>query len=406
MRIALDEKDLVKYPFLKESQQFIASQTEALDTFLSTESGKRALSLAADRIEQAIRQSPQAMPEERAPLFDRYGVRLSLASYALARVIASCMHDRMIPDRLARYEAWRSFRFLIEEEGGKKAHVADSLGIDPGSATIPVVTYIEIAAGMREDRWRLVNRDVWEGRVRIHTGELDELLRERIRVVIARQFPTRVPSSVCERVAPYVARVTAVHQERMLEQFGEVDETSFPPCMQAIIAALCGGTNLPHTGRFALTAFLHNIGMESSAIIEMYCSAPDFDLQRTMYQVEHITGRGGTEYTAPSCAAMKTTGLCVKRDPVCDKVSHPLSYYRLKKRVKERSGGMPAEVKPDPAHEDEKAGKGEDVPGPHGRGNGDARNGKDGGKGGKEDDEDDKTRDAGDQVTHPGQHIP
>jgi DNA primase large subunit len=53
-----------------------------------------------------------------------------------------------------------------------------------------------------------------------------------------------------------------------------------------------------------------------------------------MYQVEHITGRGGsgTEYTAPACAAMKTTGLCIRPDTICEKVNHPLSYYKLKKK--------------------------------------------------------------------------
>jgi DNA primase large subunit len=59
-----------------------------------------------------------------------------------------------------------------------------------------------------------------------------------------------------------------------------------------------------------------------------------------MYQVEHITGRGGsgTEYTAPACAAMRTTGLCVHRDPLCERVSHPLQYYRTKKKEMAKKG--------------------------------------------------------------------
>jgi DNA primase large subunit len=28
---------------------------------------------------------------------------------------------------------------------------------------------------------------------------------------------------------------------------------------------------------------------------------------------------------------MQTTGLCVHRDLLCEKVSHPLSYYKVKK---------------------------------------------------------------------------
>ena len=74
--------------------------------------------------------------------------------------------------------------------------------------------------------------------------------------------------------------------------------------------------------------------MDSTRIIEFYTRAPDFDVARTQYQVEHISGRGGagTEYTAPSCAAMRTFGICVKSDLLCEKVNHPLSYYKLRKK--------------------------------------------------------------------------
>jgi len=60
-----------------------------------------------------------------------------------------------------------------------------------------------------------------------------------------------------------------------------------------------------------------------------------------MYQVEHITGRGGTgtEYTTPACAAMKTTGLCVNKDTICEKISHPLSYYKIKKNDQSKNTG-------------------------------------------------------------------
>src|SRR5208283_3408190 len=89
----------------------------------------------------------------------------------------------------------------------------------------------------------------------------------------------------------------------------QVEEGAFPPCIQALITALAAGTNLTHAGRFSLTAFLHNIGMDTTGIAELYARSPDFDIEKTMYQVEHITGRGGTgtEYTTPACAAMQTT---------------------------------------------------------------------------------------------------
>jgi DNA primase large subunit len=73
--------------------------------------------------------------------------------------------------------------------------------------------------------------------------------------------------------------------------------------------------------------------MGTAEIISLYCRAPDFDVTKTQYQVEHISGRGGTEYTAPSCAAMRTYGICVRSDTLCDKINHPLNYYRIRKKM-------------------------------------------------------------------------
>jgi DNA primase large subunit len=134
-----------------------------------------------------------------------------------------------------------------------------------------------------------------------------------------------------------------------MRDFGEVEEGAFPPCLQALVRAITAGTNLPHAGRFAIVAFLHNIGMKPVQIMEIFARAPDFDPEKTRYQVEHICGRGGTEYTAPSCATLRTTGFCVNRDGICERVNHPLSYYRIRKKkekVREEEKGEKKEKEP------------------------------------------------------------
>ena len=341
MKVELDVRDLAKYPFLKESQDLIGGLS--LEPFLESDLGKRALERAVERVMAAIR-SRHETPDEQsmgAPPTDITGVKLEVAGYALARVLVSCSGERFLMDRLARYEAERAFGFLEEErdsrrrrtdDSGIRDYVAESLSMNLAKREMPVIQYVELVPFLREDRWRLVNREVRHGMVSLEGGDMEELLKERLFSLIRRQLPLRVPQPVCVQVGSHLQKVTAEYQQQMLEEFGDVKEESFPPCIQALSQAITSGANLPHTGRFALTAFLHTIGMNSQQIVELYCRAPDFDISKTQYQVEHISGRSGTEYTPPSCATMRTYGLCVNKDELCGRINHPLSYYRIKKK--------------------------------------------------------------------------
>ena len=364
MRVRIDEKDFLKYPFLKESQKFVGSYAGSPDRFITTPTGRAALLDAKHRILSAI--GAPGAPSPGSTSTDREGIRVAVSGYALARLIVSCLKDRLITDRFTRYESGKAYEFLLDEDPGKKEYIAASLGLDTRSPAIPLVPYVELTSGMRDERWRLVNRDVSAGMVSIRAHESDELLREGIRLVIGRNLPLPVPENVCALFSTVAGEINAAEQQHLLEQFGTVEESSFPPCMQALITALSAGTNISHPGRFALTAFLHNIGMGPQEIIQLFCRAPDFDLSRTMYQVEHISGRGGTEYTAPSCAAMRTTGVCTKKDALCERISHPLNYYKQKKRSGKKagspgSGDMLVDRNAGGTHGEDKTSKGDKV---------------------------------------------
>ena len=332
MRVQLDRRDLAKYPFLKEAQDWVAGRTGTLEQFLSTTYGKIAARNGARRVIGAI------TGESIAGSGGQPGPEGGVFSYALARILVSCIRDRALIDRLTRFEAARAWGFLQEEETGKRAYVAASIGIDPEARELPVREYVELVTQLREDRWRLVNRQVSKGRVKLGGDDLEELIRERIRHLLQRQLPLPVPARVCETLQPLLADITGSYQATILRDFGEVEEEAFPPCLQALVGAITAGTNLPHAGRFAIVAFLHNIGMKPVQIMEIFARAPDFDPEKTRYQVEHISGRGGTEYTAPSCATLRTTGFCVNRDSLCERVNHPLSYYRIRKKREREKG--------------------------------------------------------------------
>ena len=354
-------KELSHFPFLKNAQDSIKRSFPPVGELLRQDRGEFLTGLAVRRINQAL-----AAKKTIAAHFQNRDDE-EIASYVLARIIVSCVQDRQLYDRLARYEAERAYYFLNaetgtdSERGWNENAVIDAAGnsrianflasefrIDLSRDHMPLADYVEIVSVLHEDRFRLVNRNIYNGLVAIRKEELLELLRERIRVILRRDLPYHVPKEICEQLAPVAESIKKEYREQMLQQFGAIDENAFPPCMQALIAALSSGTNLSHAGRFALTTFLHTAGMGVAAIGQFFARSPDFDIEKTMYQVEHITGRGGsgTEYTTPACAAMRTTGICVHRDALCERISHPLNYYKVKKKDLAKKNGKKTEPAP------------------------------------------------------------
>nr|WP_320160639.1 DNA primase regulatory subunit PriL [uncultured Methanoregula sp.] len=347
MEYSPSAKELSHFPFLKKAQDYIKKSFPPLDQLMKGEKGAFLVELATQRINQAL------SSKKTIDAFFPHRDSEEIASYVLARIIVSCIQDKQLYDRLTRYESERAYYFLNAEIGSEnnKAwnedavldndgnsmisnYVAAEFEINLSKDKIPLADYVEIVSLLHEERFKLVNRRVHRGFVEIRKEEILELLRERIRVIIRRDLPYRVPKTLCQQLAPIAEKIKVEYQNRMLQQFGSIEESAFPPCMQALATALTSGTNLTHAGRFALTTFLHTIGMDVAGIAALYGRSPDFDIERTMYQVEHITGRGGsgTEYTTPACAAMRTTGICVHADKLCERVSHPLSYYKAKKK--------------------------------------------------------------------------
>lgn len=326
----LEKRDLAKYPFLAGAKAYVQSSDISIDSLIRSQSGK-----GEDLIKRA---GGRVKASLRPPAFDETNTEIThpddeIYSYAIARMLASCMDDASMLDKLSRYEAERSAYYLKGEDPEVVAYVAKAVDLDTTSPDMSVRQYVDLVSRMRDSRWRLVNRDVNNGRVLCSPDDYTAILREKIRQVIRLQLPLSVPGPIAVRLRTYAEDVSHAYQEMILEQYGEVSEDCFPPCIRAIIAAVTDGTNIPHTARFTLTAFLHIIGLDETAIVEVFSRAPDFDVSRTMYQVEHISGSGGTEYTPPGCATLKTYGLCVNPDKFCKNTAHPLSYYKYRKKV-------------------------------------------------------------------------
>ena len=335
MRVVLEGRDLVKYPFLKEAQRYIKDYAASIQTFLTSKPGELALQAATSLIESSLSFRKSTGTEISVPDYphDNVGNRVFIAGYALARILLSCYADRNMIERFCVYQAWLFYHHIQTERIDLVQYIAEQFGMEYRSHVIDVPQYVNIIAYVSDAHWRLVNRHVVSGQVFVEQDEFLELMREKLASILRDQLPLRIPEEICSILKPSLDEMKRLHQERMFEEFGPVDDSAYPPCISNLLLRLTQGGYLSHMARFAGTSFLHNIGMDPVSIIDLYGNAPGFDLDRTSYQVNHIAGDGGSgvDYTSPMCATMKTHGLCVHADALCATINHPLTYYKRKK---------------------------------------------------------------------------
>jgi DNA primase large subunit len=278
---------------------------------------------------------------------------VELLSYVVARIIVSCTADQHLIQRYALAEAVTTEKRLGSEDMDFVLSIAALLGMDvvqvsDNEASVHFTDYLRHSSDMRSEEWKLVNQELGRGRVPVTKERLARLLRHAIMEKIESELPLPVNdaiisafSSSIELVKDEIARRKAQFES---ESYGKVSFLRLPPCMKKLLDMMKKGQNVPHVGRFALTSFLHTIGMSNDEIVAVFSSSPDFKEQLARYQIDHITGHSsGVEYLPPECATMKTQGICFDPDSLCKKkwMHHPLTYYRTKGKKRQQKAPEP-----------------------------------------------------------------
>jgi DNA primase large subunit len=347
------------YPFLSAASNSVEVSGVTLDDVIKAAAFERARVRGKERITEAIQEGTVSKPM----IMRTAQAEMELLSYPFARILVSCIGNAHLVRRYALSEAKSAYTKLKEDSSrGSSAATdiiyemarefdihADLSGLPQEhlQVQLPFVDYLRYTTNLRDKRWKLVNRGLEKGQVSLRKNEFLRIVQEAIYERIKKDLPMEVPEALCKSIQKYAIDIEAELEERR-KKFGDSgfessagfrvkDPSCFPPCITHILANLKEGVNVPHTARFAVTAFLRNLGLTVDEIIEIYKNSPDFDEERTRYQVVHISGESGsTKYTAPSCGTMRTYGNCVDSDDLCERISHPLSYYKRKLREKQK----------------------------------------------------------------------
>jgi DNA primase large subunit len=268
-----------------------------------------------------------------------------LLSYPFARMLVACVDDQLFTRRYALAEAKAAYTFMRNENPDFLLEFGEDFGIladfQDSYFNMHFTDYIRFSNSLKDPSWKLTNRQLRAGKIKITREEFARLLEEAVRERIEQSFPIpEIPPEVSSFCAPYVAEIKEQFEVQKKKfgatDFGAVEPELFPPCIAHALANVQGGVNLAHSMRFAMTSFLLNVGMSVDEILNLFNISPDFDAEKTLYQIEHIAGATGNAYKPPACDTMRTYGNCVGKDRLCEKISHPLGYYEKKVYIKNR----------------------------------------------------------------------
>ena len=330
---------LSKYPFLNASKDYVKDNKLSVEELLDDPLYERARITGVERLDKAFKYRDVGQ-RSLATESDRI---MELLSYPIARMIAVCIEDIYFKRRYALGEAIHAYKNLVNEATPFLINISKEFNLnveyseDSNKIRIFFVDYLRYAP-TRYKEWKMINREMRYGYIHISHKDLARIIQEALRNKINNELDSRsCNKAIYKTFSSDIQRIqntVMVHRKKIEgAPIGKLDVKKLPPCMKDILAAIQAGENVPHMGRFALVSFLNSLRLSKNDILKIFSSAPDYEEEKTRYQVEHITGfTSSTSYTPPGCEKMRTYGICPieKIDDLCKKKRHPLSYYKAK----------------------------------------------------------------------------
>ena len=348
--MAITPRD-ARYLFLAAAREAVTETGVDLGTLVATD--EPAVDRGRERVERALL---AGRVDSETP--DEWRVEDELLSYPIARILVSLLDSPAAVEKYAAAEAKTAIERLkddLEAAGSELRSTPDAnldretliaeLGLDgaitpeadtPQPAAAPewfwieVGTYLDLATGLGDD-WRLVNRELSDGQVRVDREELFRLLRAAIRRRVAEGLPFEGLDEDEGIAAELEAELTDLR--RLLSErpaVGEIDFVArelFPPCIENLLQKAEEGVELEAVEGFTLMAFLTGIGMDADEIVA-FCRESSLDPEGIRYQIEYLQADRGTQYPPPSCETLSTYGICHNEDDHWKVAGHPLAYYQ------------------------------------------------------------------------------
>ncbi len=313
---------------------------------------------------------------------------INIFIYLILRILLYILNNKIISNRIANIYSKTTYNELNKENEYnlyyiyqdlnlevifeeqeiiyKKIVVKDQQELYKTNFKISYIDYLKLASNLKDEYRRLVNNALQHGYVYIKTESLNRLLQEHVRSKLLIQN-NEIPIDLekfkeklfeIQEFKNLFDHITNIWESKKEEFEYSIDITFkegldiselFPPCVKEILSKAREGQNLIHTERLFILWFLNSLKYPEEKIINVFSTLPDFDEEKTAYQVKYAMKKGYTPY---SCKSLKSYNMCLAKaykDKLCIEgyfsklqneqklISHPLKYievqqYRTSKR--------------------------------------------------------------------------
>ena len=354
-----DESVLARYPFLPQSREYILGQlsgnginVEGLIEEPWLEDIRRRGSL---RLVESVVHKEGVDSATTVDLSSDVGRMTEALSFLHAMLVVCASFEDRLLNRWVEGEASRADQLFGIDQSNfdiiARTYLSDIRSeAMPGTTEIvyhvPMVDFLELCPKITGGYWRLVNRPVKAGWVRMDpaSGETSQqrtarLLKERVRKSLTEDCVDRMAKmddAFAGLFGDPVDRILGLLSERVTAEMpmSAAVREDWPPCFESAVAELAQGINVNHTGRVFLAAMSRAMRHTPEVTCSFFENAPDYNAETTSYQVGHIYEH---QYTPHGCSALKTGARCPVSpgdDRLCDQewMNHPLKYMRAKQR--------------------------------------------------------------------------
>ena len=314
--------------------------------------------------------------------------KMNIYVYILLKILLYTLNNKMITNRTANLYSKNAYNDMERENSISNIYdICQDLGLqikfyDPPKPyglkiikdhremqkayfTIHYIDYLRLASNLRDDYRKLTNNPLIDGYVYIQNKTLMRLIQEYVRSkLLIEETEDKASLKAFIKEVSNIQGFKDLYEKiqsfwsKRKEEFDftfKLDIKSkedllmlYPPCVIEILKKAEEGQNLVHHERLYIVWFLLALEYPVEKVVDIFATLPDFDRDKTTYQVEYAKRKNYTPY---QCSTLKSLGLCMAdkyKDDLCregygskdpaerKKLKHPLFYVQLKQYRSER----------------------------------------------------------------------